>query len=160
MTAALVLFAKTGRAEEKEAVAELEIGGLGEWDLRGGGLSFGPSAAIEVTPIKDWLEVEFGITPLLGDGRTEWDTGLVFKRPFILSDSIEIMPGLGPEWVHTVSGGKTTDSLGAEAVLDLQFWPSPERKFGWFLEPSYGYDFGRGHEQSLGLTVGLLFPIR
>jgi hypothetical protein len=36
-------------------------------------------------------------------------------------------------------------------------WPRQERKFGWFVDPSYSYSFGRGHKQSLGLGVGLLF---
>ena len=33
------------------------------------------------------------------------------------------------------------------------------RKYGWFLEPTYSYSFSSGHEQSLGLTAGLLIPI-
>jgi hypothetical protein len=37
-------------------------------------------------------------------------------------------------------------------LVDFQIWPFPR--------PSYGYDFGREHEQSLGVTVGLLIPIR
>ena len=45
-------------------------------------------------------------------------------------------------------------------MLDFQIWPFPERRFGWFIEPSYGYDFGLEHEQSFGVTVGLLIPIR
>jgi hypothetical protein len=40
------------------------------------------------------------------------------------------------------------------------FWPTPDRKFGWFLEPSYTYSFSNGHEQSLGVSVGLLVPIK
>lgn len=39
------------------------------------------------------------------------------------------------------------------------FWPWPDRKFGWFLEPIYGYSFIGGHEQSLGVSVGLLIPV-
>jgi hypothetical protein len=40
------------------------------------------------------------------------------------------------------------------------FWPWPDRKYGWFLEPSYTYSFINGHEQSLGIGVGLLIAIR
>jgi hypothetical protein len=39
-------------------------------------------------------------------------------------------------------------------------WPWPDRKYGWFLEPSYTYSFINGHEQSLGIGVGLLIAIR
>jgi hypothetical protein len=49
--------------------------------------------------------------------------------------------------------------IGAEVVLDFMFWPWPGRKFGWFLEPSYSYSFSSGHEQSLGVSVGLPVPI-
>jgi len=83
----------------------------------------------------------------------------LFKKPFTLSDKVEFMVGAGPEWLHTTEGGKTTDSIGGVAALDFMVWPWPGRKFGWFVEPSYGYDFGRTHEQSLGVSAGLLIAI-
>jgi hypothetical protein len=157
LLAALVLVASKTWAEEKEPAAIVEIGGAGEWGLRNGGTSFGPSAAIEFTPIKDWLEIEAGIAPLFGGGHTEWDTDLLFKKPFTLSDTVEFMVGVGPEWTYTTAG---VGKIGAEVALDFMFWPWPGRKFGWFLEPSYSYSFSAGHEQSLGVSVGLLIPIR
>jgi hypothetical protein len=160
LIAALVLFARGahGQTEDEEPTTILELGGAGQWGLdRGSG--FGPSAAIEVTPIENWLEIEAGITPLFSKGQTEWDSDIVFKKPFTLSDSVEFMPGVGPEWVHRSGGGKPADALAGEAVLDFMFWPGPERRFGWYLEPGYEHDFGRGHEQSLGVTVGLLISI-
>jgi hypothetical protein len=39
------------------------------------------------------------------------------------------------------------------------FWPTKDRKFGWFLEPSYTYSFAKGHDQSFGVGVGLLIAI-
>ncbi len=63
------------------------------------------------------------------------------------------------EWAHTVGGGKTTDTLGAEAALDFMFWPWGKSRFGWYLEPSYGYSFASGHEQSLSVSAGLLIKI-
>jgi divalent metal cation (Fe/Co/Zn/Cd) transporter len=36
---------------------------------------------------------------------------------------------------------------------------TPDRKFGWFVEPSYSYSFNKEHEQSLGVSMGLLIPI-
>jgi len=147
------------QAEDKDADAELEIGGVAQWGLPGGGASYGPSVALEFTPIPHWLEVEVGVGPQFGGGRTVWDTEFVLKKPFTLSDTVEFMIGVGPEWLHPVGGGKNADSAGGEALLDFQFWASPEHKFGWFIEPSYGYDFGRGHEQDLGVTVGVLIAI-
>jgi hypothetical protein len=39
------------------------------------------------------------------------------------------------------------------------FWPWPDRKLGWFLEPTYSYSFSKGHEQAAAVSVGLLIPI-
>jgi hypothetical protein len=85
----------------------------------------------------------------------------VFKTPLPLGlpDNVEVTFGGGPAWLHTVGGGEVINSLGATAQLDFQVWQLPERKFGWFVEPSYDYSFGREHEQSLGVTVGVLFAI-
>jgi hypothetical protein len=154
---ALVL-AGQALAEEKDPAAVLEIGGAGDWNLDGSS-SFGPVAAVEVTPLKNWLVIEAGVTPLFNNAKTEWNTDIVLKKPFELSPSVEFEPGIGPSWIHTVTGGRVSNSAAGEAVLDFMFWPSPERKFGWFLEPSYSYDFGKGHEQSLGVSLGLLIAI-
>jgi hypothetical protein len=159
LIATLASIGGTAQAGDKEPSALIEIGSAGDWALRGGGLSFGPAVSMEVTPLKDWLEIELGVSPQFGGSRTEWGTDLVFKKPFALSDTVEVEFGLGPEWIHTTGGGKTADSLGGEAVVEFQFWPSPTRNFGWYLEPSYGYDFGGGHGQSFGMTVGLLIAI-
>jgi hypothetical protein len=145
---------------EKEAMAELEIGAAAEWNIPGGDVGAGPSVGIEFTPIKDWLEIETGVSPMFGSGRTVWETELVFKKPYDLSDKVEMMPGLGPVWLYKTGHGETGSSMGAVALVDFQIWPSAERKLGWFVEPSYSFDFGREHERSLGVTVGVLIPIR
>jgi hypothetical protein len=159
---ASVQAAEKERAGEKEnePIAELELGVSGDWDLAGGAFSLGPSLGIEVTPIKDWLEIEAEVSPVFGGGRTEWETELIFKKPFELSDKLEVMPGLGPAWFYKTGHGESSSSIGAVALVDFQIWPSAERKLGLFVEPSYGYDFGREHEQSLGITMGVLIPLR
>jgi hypothetical protein len=161
LTAALFVCAGAAQAEEKEKepTAVFELGGAAEWSLRNGSSSFGPAVAVEVTPIENWLEIEAGVAPLVGNGQTEWNADLLFKKPFTLSKTVEFMVGLGPEWLHTTGGGKSTDSFGGEVALDFMFWPTADRKLGWFLEPSYGYDFGSGHEQSVGVSAGLLIAI-
>lgn len=141
-------------------LAVVEVGPGAGWSLKGGGSSFGPSVAVEVTPIEHWLELEGGVTTLFGRHSTEWDTDLLFKKPWTLSDEAEFMFGVGPEWIHRSENRMTTDSLGGEVGLDFMFWPAAKHKFGWYLEPAYEYDFGRGHEQSLGITGGLLIAIR
>ena len=145
---------------EKEAVAIAEVGGAGSWSLTGGGAgSYGPSAAVEFTPIEHWLEIEAGVTPLFARHSTEWDTDLLLKKPWTLSKKVEFMAGVGPEWVHLRNGGVVTNSVSLEVAGDFMFWPSKKRRFGWYLEPAYDYNFGGGHEQSIGISGGLLIPI-
>jgi hypothetical protein len=152
----------TARAaeKEKEPIAELELGVAGDWDTTGGTFGVGPSLGIEVTPIKNWLEIEAEVSPVFGGGRTEWETELIFKKPFDVSDKLEVMPGVGPAWFYKTGPGESGSSIGAVALVDFQIWPSAERKLGLFIEPSYSYDFGREHEQSLGVTAGILIPLR
>jgi len=156
------LLASTCRAfpqtPEKEPIAILELGTEGERTLDGSG-SLGPNLAVEVTPIEHWLELELGVSPLFSHGQREWDTDLLFKKPYTLSRTAEFMFGIGPEWAHTTAAGKSSNSIAGEAALDFMFWPSRRRKFGWYLEPTYSYDFGPGHEQSLSLSGGLLIAI-
>jgi hypothetical protein len=162
LIAGIISLAATARAaeKEKEAIAELELGVAGDWDFAGGAFSLGPSLGIEVTPIKNWLEIEAEVSPVFGGGRTEWETELVFKKPFDVSDKLEVMPGIGPAWFYKTDHGESSNSVGAVALVDFQIWPSAERKLGLFIEPSYSYDFGREHEQSLGITAGILIPLR
>ena len=119
----------------------------------------GPTVAVEVSPIEKWLELEAGVTTSFGRRSTEWTTDLLFKKPWTLSPKVEFMVGIGPEWIHTRESGMTKNSVGGEAVLDFMFWPGRKHKFGWYLEPGYEYNFGRGHERSIGMSVGLLIAI-
>ena len=147
------------QSDEKEPAAVVEIGGAAEWSITSGGSSFGPTVAVEVTPVENWLELEFGVTPLFTAHSTEWDADILFKKPWTLSKKAEFMVGVGPQWAHTSKRGITTNSVSGEAVLDFMFWPSKKHRFGWYLEPGYAYSFGRGHEQSLGINGGLLIAI-
>jgi hypothetical protein len=143
---------------EPEPAAILELGAAGSWNLQGGS-SFGPDVAVEFTPIENWLEIEAGVTPLFTRHSTEWDTDVLFKKPWTLSKKAEVMFGVGPEWVRARQYGVKRNSVAAEAALDFMFWPTGEHRFGWFLEPSYDYDFGHGHERSIGISGGLLIAI-
>jgi hypothetical protein len=144
---------------DSDPAAIIELGAAAGQSLTCGGANFGPDVAVEVTPIDNWLEIEMGVTPLFSRNSTEWDTDLLFKKPWTLSDKVEFMAGAGPLWIHTSEHGMTTDAPGVEVVADFMFWPSGKHKFGWFLEPSYDYSFGRGHEQSVGISGGLLIGI-
>jgi hypothetical protein len=161
LLASLFLWAANASAQsvEKEPIAVVELGGAAERTIQDGTSSFGPTVAVEITPIENWLELEAGVTPLFAGHSTEWGTDLLFKKPWTLSKKAEFMLGVGPEWVHSTKYGITTNSISGEVVLDFMFWPSKKHRFGWYLEPGYEYNFGRGHEQSLGMSGGLLIAI-
>jgi hypothetical protein len=157
LTIALSLFAARAQAEEKdkEPTAILEIGGAGERSFPDDDRRFGPSVAVEFNIIKDWLEIEAGVSRLYSGRSGEWNTDLLFKKPFTLSDKVEFMIGIGPSWSFTSEGTK----VAAEFALDFMFWPTRDRKFGWFIEPTYSYSFSAGHEKSVGASFGLLVAI-
>ena len=150
-----------GQSADKEpAAAVVELGGTASQSLTGGGSSFGPTLALEVTPIDDRLELEAGVTALFRQHSTEWSADLLFKKPWTLSKKAEFMVGIGPEWIHARQFSTTTNSIGGEAAADFVYWPSrAKHRFGWYVEPGYEYSFGRGHEQSLGINGGLLIAI-
>jgi hypothetical protein len=163
----VLLFAGAGGAfgqapvsEDKEPIAIVELGAATGWNVKGGAAGVGPNVSVEVTPIENWLELETGTSALFNHNSTEWDTDLLFKKPWTLSKTAEFMFGVGPEWVHTRENGRTTNSLAGEAALDFMFWPAKRHRFGWYLEPAYDYGFGHGHEQSIGVSGGLLIAIR
>lgn len=144
---------------KKEPVAVAEFGGAASLGFKGGS-SFGYSAAVEVTPVEDWLELESGITTTFAKHTKETDIDLLFKKPWTLSPKVEFMFGVGLAWSHANEDGVTTNSAGGEIALDFMFWPAAKHKFGWYLEPAYDYSFSRGHDQSIGISAGLLvaFP--
>jgi hypothetical protein len=147
--AAIAATAGAALAEEKAPVAVLELGGAGSWDVRGGA-SFGSSAAVEFEPIKNSLMVEAGLAPLFDNrGRDDWEFDLLFRHSFDLSTKVEFEPGIGPTW-------SSSGQFGAQASFEFMIWPWQERKFGWFVDPNYGVSFAPGHQQSVGLTVGVL----
>ncbi len=158
-----LLFICTGntlaQAEDKEPVAVIELGAAANRSMTEGESSFGPTIAVEATPIENWLELEAGVTPLFRSHSTEWSIDLLFKKPWTLSDKMEFMLGVGPEWIHTNAYGIKMDSVAVEVAPDFMFWPSRKHRLGWYLEPSYEYKFGPGHEHSLGITGGLLIGI-
>ena len=137
----------------------LELGAATSWNLSGGAATFAPNLAAETTPIENWLELEVGVSPFWTHNSTEWDTDLLFKKPCTLSSKAEFMLGIGPEWVHLQQNGRASNSLAAELAGDFMFWPSGRHHFGWFLEPTFDHSFAAGHQQSLGMSAGLLIGL-
>src|SRR5690349_18778270 len=85
---------------EKDPKAIFELGAATSWNLSGGSATFAPNFAAEITLIKNWLELEAGVSPFYSRNAKEWDTDLLFKKPWTISKKAEFMLGVGPQWVH------------------------------------------------------------
>jgi len=153
------LQAQTAK-EPEEPVAILEVGTAMSWNINGGAATFAPNLAAEITPVEGWLELEAGVSPFYTRKSTEWDTDLLIKKPWTLSRKAEFMLGIGPQWTYLKQNGKTANSIAGEVAGDFMFWPTGRHRFGWFLEPAYDYSFAGGHQQSVGMSAGLIIGIR
>jgi hypothetical protein len=103
-------------AEDKEPFAVVELGTATECSFQENIYSIGPSASVEFPVIKDWLEIETGISPLFRSGHTEWQTDLLFKKPFTMNEHVEFMIGAGPQFSYTTAGGGT--QIASEFALE------------------------------------------
>jgi hypothetical protein len=146
-------------ADDKEPKVTLELGAATSWDLNSGPVTFAPNLAAESTLKENWLEIEAGVSPFYTHGTKEWDTDLLFKKPWTVSRNAEFMLGVGPEWVHLKQNGAWSNSIAGEVAGDFMFWPTGKHRFGWYLEPAYDYSFARGHQKSIGMSGGLLIGI-
>ncbi len=158
----LLLYCSTYLAaqesEEKEPAAIVEIGAAPTWNVTEGRSSMRPTASAEFTLIPKWLKFEVGTSPTFGHRVTEWDTDFLLKKPWTISKNVELLAG--PAWIHTKEEGLTSNSIAAVAVLDVMFWPTANRRVGWYIEPGYEYNFGKGHQHSVGFSAGLLIAFR
>jgi len=160
MAIAILIVATGTGAEEASNRAESPVFSLGpaaEWTVRGASASkAGMAGALEITPIRDWLEIEFGGSILANSGHTELSADVVFKKPFRLSESTEFMIGVGPSIMKTTSGPDRGIERAAELDLDFMFWP--QEKIGWYVQPTWSVVPKSGN-QSVGVSVGLLLRI-
>ena len=159
LLALLGVCAGAVRAEEtgeEDHGLVLEVGAAGEKPVTGGASRFGGTIGAEVTPIENWLELEFGLTALAGAGHTELSGDLIFKKPYRLSEQVEFMIGAGPSFAKTLNGPDRGTAIGAEVAADFMIWPS--RRLGWYVEPTWGI-VPHTHEQSVGLAIGLLIGV-
>jgi hypothetical protein len=155
----IALLMAFGQAMAQETKAVVEVGAATSWNVSGGAATFAPNVGVEIEPIEKWLELELGVSPFYAHGAKEWDTDLLFKKPWTLSRKLEFMAGIGPQWVHAKQGGRWRNTVAAEIAGDFMFWPRASHGFGWYLEPAYDYSFAKGHEKSLGISFGLLIGI-
>lgn len=145
------------RDDDPKAI--FELGAATGWEVNGGAATFAPNLAAEITPIDCWLELEAGVSPFYSRKSQEWDTDLLFKKPWTISKKAEFMLGIGPEWICLKQNGRWRNSIAAEIAADFMFWPTGKHRFGWYLEPAYDYSFAGGHQKSIGISGGLLIGV-
>lgn len=156
---ALVLVSH--RAMGQESIAKEDksfvvlIGPTVERNLNNNTFNRGGTAAVEFTPIEDVLEIEVNATLLNSTGQREWSSEILFKKPFRLSPTSELMVGIGPQVGRKLQGADRGPSTGIALALDLMFWETNE--FGWYLGPEYGYGLGRSRgERTIGVSAGIV----
>jgi hypothetical protein len=149
-TLTAIACASTVKAQDRGWV--LEIGPAAEWPLQGDTPNYGANIAVEREVIEGWLEIELGMSGLWTTGRGELSWDLLFKKPFTLSPTVELMVGAGPSFSQPTNGTNGTASI--TFALDLMVWPKP--RMGWFVEPTFSVTPGTG-QTSVGGTAGILF---
>jgi hypothetical protein len=141
-------------ADEGDHAVVFELGWSGDWSHAEGLHPKGGTFAFEVTPIENWLELEFGVTAIHADGATEIPVDVLFKKPWRVSRQFEFMVGVGPEIIRA-TGPDPGTFWGLSSVLDLMFWP--RKSIGWYLEPGYEATFrDKTTRQGIGMAAGLL----
>lgn len=129
-----------------------ELGWAGSYSHAEGFDAKGATAAFEVTPVPDRLELEAGATFIRASGSTETSVDLLFKKPWTFSPTVEFMAGVGPEVIHATGAGTF---LGLSAVGDFMFWPT--KNVGWYLEPAYEVALRNGtHAGDFAMAGGLI----
>jgi hypothetical protein len=143
-------------AETEDHSIVLQVGPAVERNLSNKTSNSGSTIAVEFTPIEDVLEIEVGATSLNSAGQRELGGEVLFKKPYHLSSTTEIMIGVGPQIGRKYQGVDTGTSFGVAFALDLMFWPT--KNIGWYLSPEYGYGVGKSNgERSIGASVGIEF---
>lgn len=138
---------------ERDHAITFELGWEGDWS-HAEGLHQGGTAAFEITPIEHWLEIEVGGSAIHEPSGAELSVDCLFKKPWTLSKTAEVMAGAGPEIIRATGSDHGT-FFGFEAALDFMFWPTKD--VGWYLEPAYERTFRGGTAQNgLAMAAGLL----
>lgn len=140
-------------ADDDHAIV-YELGWAGEYSGADGFQARGATFAFEVTPVRDRLELECGVTAIRANGATETSVDLLFKKPWSVSKRVEFMAGVGPELIHA-TGAEAGTFWGVSAVADFMFWP--KKNVGWYLEPGYEAAFRAGAaRQGFAIALGLI----
>ena len=152
---ALVLTACADRTAQYEHALVMGAGGAVEAELPSGHVSSGSNVFVEYEAIDNWLELELGVSVFPQHDGAEVSGDLLFKKPFQLTENLELMVGAGPEIVRAIHSPDSGTFGGGETAADFMYWPS--RHMGFWMEPSYDFVFRDGLSHGIGTTGGVIF---
>ncbi len=145
-------------ADNEDHSVVLQLGPAVERNLNNKTSGSGGTMAVEFTPIEDVLEIEIGTSVLSSSGGRELGGEIMFKKPYHLSPTSEIMIGIGPQVGRKYQDANAGTSFGVTFAFDLMFWPTKD--IGWYINPEYGYGIGKSNgERSIGASIGIAFGL-
>jgi hypothetical protein len=142
--------------DSNEPPAQLEIGPEVEVPFVGEHPGFGGSITLQVTPIPNWLEFEFGVGALASSGATELEVEFMFEKPFQISSTTEFMIEAGPALSHSSEADEGGTLLNIQTEAGFFIWPN--RNLGWYASVGWS-DAPKNGTQSISVDAGILVPV-
>ena len=142
--------------DSNEPPTQLEIGPEVEVPFVGEHPGFGGTITLQVTPIPNWLEFEFGVGALTNSHSTEFEAEFMFEKPFQISSTTEFMIEAGP----TISRSSEADEDGTLLSIQTEagFFVWPNKELGWYANVGWS-DALKNGAQSISVGAGILIPI-
>lgn len=101
----------------------------GEDSLAGVGIFY------ELVLLPNWLELEVSFAALFNSERQNYPIDVLIKKPFVISDTVEVHAGIGA-LANIVRGGRHDNTYpGAIATVDGYIWTTPA--LGFLMEFNY-----------------------
>jgi hypothetical protein len=142
--------------DSNEPPTQLEIGPEVEVPFAGEHPGFGGSITLQVTPIPNWLEFEFGVGALASSGTTELEAEFLFEKPFQISNTTEFMIEAGPALSHSSEGDEGGTVFNIQTEAGFFIWPN--KSLGWYANVGWS-DAPRTGAQSVSVGAGILVPV-
>jgi hypothetical protein len=160
----ILSFPLAAQAQEKdddgddanEPPTQLEIGPEFEVPFHGEHPGYGGSITIQVTPIPNWLEFEFGVGALASSGNTELEAEFMFEKPFQITSTIEFMIEVGPGVSRSTEADEGGTLLNIETETGFFIWPN--KNLGWYASMGWS-DALKNGAQSISADAGVLIPV-
>ena len=140
--------------EEEENKIVVGIGGAGEYAFKENSIAPGGNIMFEASLIEGWLTLGLSVSALKGAEGAEVPIDLLIKKPFKLAPAVEMIVGIGPEFLYVSTAEGPNVFVGGELAVGFLFWPS--KHVGFWIEPAYDLVAKDGLSQSIAVSGGVL----